>query len=83
MKREAVADIIGNDVLFADGFDDAIIGYVERFGQEPIVLYDRNKVIKTLAKDMPVSDAEEYFEFNVIGAWVGDKTPAFATIIKK
>jgi len=27
-------------------------------------------------------DAEEYFEFNTIGGWVGDGTPAFATLNK-
>lgn len=32
---------------------------------------------------MSLEDAEEFFEFNVIGSWVGDGTPCFATLIKK
>ena len=28
---------------------------------------------------MTWDDAEEWFEFNVVGAWVGENTPAFVT----
>jgi hypothetical protein len=34
-------------------------------------------VIDILARDMPREDAEEFFEFNTIGAWMGDATPVF------
>jgi hypothetical protein len=60
-----------------DGYNDCIIGTCYRFGQEPIVAYSRNKIIKKLMKEMTEEEAEEYFEFNIIGAWVGDKTPCF------
>lgn len=59
--------------------DAAIIGVCERFGQEPIVAYDRARVIAVLAKDMGLEDAEEFFQVNTIGAWVGDNTPCFVT----
>ena len=59
------------------GFDEAIIGVANRFGMEPVVAYDRAKVIDILAKGMSHEDAEEFFEFNTIGAWVGDLTPVF------
>ena len=81
MNRDRVVRRIGDEALFADGFDAAIIGYVERFGLEPLVLYNREKCIEILAKEMSYDEAEEHFEFNVIGAWVGDNTPAFATIL--
>jgi len=69
------------DALFADGFDNAVIGIVERFGmREPIVLYDRTKVIAILMQHMSEEEAVEHFEFNIIGAWMGDNTPAFATL---
>jgi hypothetical protein len=29
---------------------------------------------------MSHEEAEEFFEFNVIGSWVGDYTPCFATL---
>jgi hypothetical protein len=75
---------INPEMLLADGFEDALIGYVERFGQLPLALYDREKCIEVLMKrdGMNHQDAEEFFEYNVIGAWLGDNTPAFATLRK-
>lgn len=70
-------------LLTADGFEDAVIGLVERFGMEAIVLYDRDKCIQILLDrdGMTYDGATEFFDFNVIGAWMGDATPAFATLI--
>ena len=68
----------------ADGFDDAIIGTVERCGQtETVILYDKHKVIEILTRDMPLEDAVDYFEYNILGAYVGEGTPAFATLVEK
>tara|TARA_Y100000004_G_C8832630_1_gene376856 strand:- start:277 stop:531 length:255 start_codon:yes stop_codon:yes gene_type:complete len=68
----------------ADGFDSAIIGTVERFGDsETIILYDKEKVLEILMKDMNRDEAEEHFYYNILGAYVGEGTPAFATISKK
>ena len=69
------------EVLFADGFDDAILGFVERFGAPPVVLYNRDKCIEILMEQgMTFEEAHEHFDYNVVGAWVGDRTPAFATL---
>jgi hypothetical protein len=80
-KRDYLSEYNEN-MIFADGFDNAIIGYVERFGTEIIALYSRPACIDILVErdGMTHEEAEEFFEFNVIGAWVGDCTPAFATI---
>lgn len=66
------------DALLMTGYDDCIAGVCERFGQEPIVIYDTVKVLAKLIKDgMTYEEAVEWFEFNQIGAWMGDRTPAF------
>lgn len=67
------------EVLLADGFDDAILGVVQRFN-DYFVLYDRERCLEILQRrdGMEPLDAEEYFDFNVTGAWVGDATPAFS-----
>lgn len=66
------------DVLLMDGFDDCIIGVCNRFGQEPIVAYDQWAVIhKLMEQGMSEDEAIEFFEFNQIGAWMGDRTPCF------
>jgi hypothetical protein len=78
VTREEVADSIGEDALFIDGFDDALIGYVQRFNTS-VALYNVNKVIEILIENgMSIEEAWEYFNFNIVGAWVGEFTPAFA-----
>lgn len=64
--------------LLADGFDDAILGVAERCGQPTLVAYDRSRCIDILvAQGMDREEAEEFFEFNVAGAWVGEQTPVW------
>ena len=70
-------------MLSADGFDDAIIGTVERCGQTAVILYDKHKVLQKLMKEMPLEDAVDFFEYNILGAYVGEGTPAFATLVEK
>ena len=66
------------DLLTADGFDEAIIGVVERIGLQAIC-YDKDKVIDILVErdGMEYDEAIEYFDFNIAGAWVGEATPFF------
>lgn len=65
-------------LVVMDGYNDCIIGVVERFGQNPIVCYDKDKIIFRLESDgMDRNEADEFFYFNQIGAWVGDSTPCF------
>jgi hypothetical protein len=67
------------DAIFLEpkSFDEAIIGIAYRFGMEPVVTYDRTIVIDILAREMTRDEAEEFFEFNTVVAWMGDLTPVF------
>ena len=64
-------------MLIADGFDQAVIGYIDRTNEPRVVVYDREKCIDILSKDMSRDEAEEYFEYNVAGAYMGAETPAY------
>ena len=65
------------DLMRMDGFDDAILGVVERIGLQT-VCYDLNKVIEILMKQgMDEQDAWDWYQFNMLGAWVGEATPVF------
>ena len=66
------------DALIMEEFEEACIGMCEMFGRPPVALYDYNKIIELLMKNMSHSEAVDYFCFNIGGAWVGDYTPAFA-----
>ena len=70
---------VNEKALTADGFEDAYIGILYRFGLDPIACYDRDKCIEILVKrdGMTLEEGEEFFEFNTIGAWAGDGTPCF------
>ena len=81
MKRELIAEI-NEEMLFADGFDDALVGYIERAGMPSIACYDKHKCIEILARDMTHEEAVEYFYFNTAGAYVGENTPCFFTRIE-
>jgi hypothetical protein len=76
--KEKIEEIIGDEesVLLADGFESAFIGVAYQFNT-PFAVYDRDKCIEILMKDMTHEEAEEYFQYNVQGAYVGENTPAF------
>ena len=86
--RDWIADY-NEEALLADGFDSAILGMCERFGNNIVVAYDREKCIEILMEDFKngLQDGEdlyiaalEYFEYNVMGAYVGENTPVFLTL---
>ena len=62
------------ELLLADGFDDAVIGIDESTMR---IIYSSGKCIEILMlqSEMLLDQAVEFFEFNVKGSYVGDKTP--------
>jgi hypothetical protein len=74
-KREQLLKFVPDDtLLFADGFDDAIMGLDTNSLR---VVYSKQKMIECLLKDMELDDAIEYLEFNTWGAYVGEQTPIY------
>ena len=69
---------------FADGFNEAFIGYAER-GATRIALYDTRKCVAILCErdGMSPDDALDFFYYNVVPAWVGDETPGYVTFVDK
>lgn len=66
------------NLLLMDGFDDCIIGVGESCGQPPRVIYDSKKVIQRLVEDgLDYEEAVEWFNFNQLGAYMGERTPIF------
>jgi hypothetical protein len=79
---EAPEFILGSrhELLFADGFDDAIAGVAEVCGNPLRIVYDMNKAVEILEKQgMSKEESVEYFEFNILGAYVGERTPIWLT----
>ena len=70
-----------SETLIADGFDEAIIGIGRQFNKQ-LVIYDEDKCIQILMERDGMTDEEaiEFFEFNVVGAYVGDHTPIYVRL---
>lgn len=62
--------------LIVDGFDNAIIGVDETTMK---LIYSVKKCIEILTQYISEEDAIEYFYINIMGAYVGDKTPIWCT----
>lgn len=65
------------DALWPHGFEDAFLGPARRCGQPTLAAFSVRKCIEILMKrdGMSYEEADEFFEFNVAGAWVGEGTP--------
>jgi hypothetical protein len=68
-----------SELIKIDGFDAAIVGVASRIGSEDFLVYSREKCIEILMADddMNYDEADEFLDFNVAGAYVGESTPAF------
>ena len=64
------------EITLATGYEDAFVGIATQFNRA-FAVYDRAKCIDILCEQMDADEAEEYFSFNVEGAYVGESTPAF------
>lgn len=63
-------------------YDKCIVGVARRFNTEFLV-YDEAMVLAAIEAEADPDDADpeltarEHYEFNVVGGWVGEATPAF------
>jgi hypothetical protein len=71
------------EALFADGYDDCIIGTSDSWcpgGQRPFrVVYCAKSIVQKLMEQdgMSYEEAVEFFDFNIAGAYVGEHTPVY------
>ena len=81
--RDSILDMYpDNEFLFADGFDDAIIGVTSSNGTE-VICYSVEKILDILMKKDGLTEEEaiEYCDYNIIGAYVGDLTPCYVRTV--
>lgn len=65
-------------ILLADGLEDGFIGLAERDGVQ-VAVYGITSCIIALIKanKWSLEEAEEYFHFNTLNAYVGEYSPLF------
>jgi hypothetical protein len=67
------------EFLKADGLDEAVIGVEE---DEMRLVYSVDKCIEIfMSQGMEYDEALEFFDYNVRGAWMGDKTPIWVKLL--
>lgn len=83
MKKEEVEvrDILGEvdpNMLCADGYDEAIIGYTLVDGEFRVV-YDMSLMVEILMEmsSCPVEEAVDYLQYNCWNLSGGNKTPIY------
>lgn len=81
--REKIADLIdiNPDALLADGLEDAYIGHTVNHHHNSVAVYDYQKCVDILvARDgMDAEGADEFLQFNTLGAYVGPDGPLFVS----
>ena len=67
------------DALFADGLDDALIGYTINTHHAHVAVYSATRCVEVLVDrdGMTPEEADEYLEFNTYCCYVGPNGPLF------
>ena len=66
------------EALVAKEFESALIGYTN--GANLVAVYDYELCVHILMEDnMTYEQAIEHMEYNVVGGYMGEKTPIFIT----
>jgi len=71
------------EIMYCDGLEDAFVGLSMRFNDGPLATYDIEKIVRILMErdGMDELAAWDFYEVNIVGAWIGDRTPVFITLI--
>ena len=81
MKPEEIKDRIieyNPEALLITGYDEALVGIVNRCGSSELALYSYKKLVEITqqeGEDMDIIDAIEYVDYNILGAYMGENTP--------
>jgi hypothetical protein len=66
--------------ILLDGLESAIVGIVEDFGSAGSkMLYSKQKILNILQERdlMTMGEAEEFYDFNILGLYAGDLNAVF------
>ena len=70
------------EAILWDGFDEAIVGFDTN---DEKIIYDLEKMVSILiVRDkMTEEESREYIGYNILGAYVGERTPIVINLIEK
>lgn len=81
MDKEHLMEILAEEeCLTADGFEEALVGCT--YGANVVAVYDINKMVEILMEEgSDYDDAVEFLDYNVVGAYLGEKTPLYVNFV--
>lgn len=67
------------EALIPDGLEDAFVGYTLNHHHAHVAVFDYGKYIDILVSrdGMTYEDADEFLQFNTLGAYVGENGPLY------
>ena len=85
MDRQEQLDYLReNEAVLYDEFEDALIGVSDNTCTPIRAIYDSNRCVEILMSNSidDYEDACEYFEYNYLGAYLGESTPIFTELVE-
>ena len=75
-------DEYAEGAVLLDGLESAIIGIVEEFGNGRRILYSKPKILSILCvrDSMTMEEAEEFYDYNILGLYAGEQNAVFLDI---
>jgi hypothetical protein len=72
-------DEYAEGAILLDGLESAIIGIVEEFGNGRRILYSKQIILNILQERdlMTMGEAEEFYDYNIIGLHAGEQNAVF------
>jgi len=69
---------LNDEALYPDGYENEIIGIVMTYNRH-LFLMDSDAIINKMINEEHITfeEAQEYFDYNIKGAYVGENTPVF------
>jgi len=78
IEEFAVEELGVEEVVIADGYEEAFLGIAQGFGGIMVPVYSYEMCIQILMRDgMEYDEALEYFEYNTAGAYYSDNQPIY------
>lgn len=73
------------EALLADGLEDALVGYTLNHHHAHVAVYDYDRCVEVLVSrdGMTHEDADEFLQFNTLGAYVGEHGPLYVSFCKE
>ncbi len=80
MRVTVDIDEYADGAVLLDGLESAIVGIVEDFGSPGRkILYSKQIILDILQERdlMTYGEAEEFYDYNILGLYAGELTPVF------